>query len=98
MSEEYYDSEIAPELVRVAQLCAAKGMPFVCAVEYEPGGIAETTKLVDGYSFAIAMVSIAIRATGNVDKFMFNCYRWLKKWNAGHNSVFLDMIDKGRIE
>lgn len=70
MSEEFYDENIAPELARLAKLCADNGMSFEAIVEYSPGDIGETRMFTKTFSWSMEMISLAVAAMGNVDKFL----------------------------
>lgn len=43
--EKFYDTEIAPELLRLAKLCQDKGLSFVAGVEWAPGDLGRTAAL-----------------------------------------------------
>jgi hypothetical protein len=67
--EAVYDTEIAPELSRLAARCQDCGMSLVAEVEWNPaetaGGL--TVTLAEGSSFAIRLVKLAADVKGNID-------------------------------
>lgn len=73
-NETFYDTQIAPELARLARLCADQGMSFLAAVEYAPGDIGETRLLVTP-SWSLELAALAIMAQGNLDRLVINAAR-----------------------
>lgn len=73
--EEFYDTEIAPVLLGLAAKCQESGLSMVCDVEWESdpaafeldSGRGTTSVLAKGSSFAIRLVELAARVSGNVD-------------------------------
>ncbi len=71
-NETFYDEQIAPELARLAQLCAENNMSLLAAVEYAPGSIAETRLFSQAPSWAMEMLYLALLAMGNLDRLVIN--------------------------
>jgi hypothetical protein len=44
--EKFYDEKIAPELLRLGSLCGDNGLSFVAGVEWDPGEVGRTTRLM----------------------------------------------------
>jgi hypothetical protein len=45
--EAFYDAEVAPVLLDLAEKCAERGLHFLAQVEYEPGEFGLTRKFAD---------------------------------------------------
>lgn len=55
--EVFYDAEIAPALLDLANKCAARDIAFLAVVEYEPEKHAETRHLGKTPGLAITMLA-----------------------------------------
>ena len=94
-NEEFYDREIAPELLRLCKMCQDRGMGFAASVEYDPRnwGIGVTEfqppDEFDKMSPAQRLAHWAIRSKGNIDKLFLACDRHGQK--HGHTSVYLKL-------
>ena len=62
--EAWYDAEIAPALLSLAQRCNERGMAFVAVVEYQPGDRAGTYMVGDDAGLAMHIVPGEARAVG----------------------------------
>lgn len=92
ISEQIYDEQIAPLLVKVAELCKSHGMSLVAAVEYKPGSLGHTRMLAEDWTAAIVMVDEAVAACGNIDRLVISVVRRAKQY--GHDSMILDMMER----
>ena len=88
-NEEWYDAEIAPELMRLGKLCEARGMSFLCQVEYAPGETSETKAVVAGYGIKTAIAWMGMECHGNVDSLWWAIKRYAAKY--GHSSAELHL-------
>jgi len=88
--EDFYDRKIAPELMRLAKLCAGEGLGFLAAVEYEPGSLAETCALPEGAGVGIRIAQAAVKANGNFDSLAIAVARYAKE--HGHTSMVLKQM------
>lgn len=88
--EDFYDAEIAPRLLEVAQLCEAQGMSIVAQVEYEPGKRGETSYEAGDASYPQRLVHWAARCHGNVDTLLLVMLRHARE--HGHASIFLAQL------
>jgi hypothetical protein len=79
VSEAIYDAEIEPKLLEVAKLCEQRGLPFVAAVQYEPGAYGETRYLPEHTDLAMVMNTLMIGAQGNADLFVIEMRRYCAK-------------------
>lgn len=90
MSEEFYDSEIAPMLAELGAKCEAKGIPFLALVEYDSGKVARTEFIPTSAGIGQRIATWAARADGNVDTLMLAIQRHATK--HGHSSAILHML------
>lgn len=86
-NEELYDKEIAPELMRLGKLCEARGMSFLCQVEYAHGETSETKAVVAGAGIKTVIARMGIECHGNVDALIIGIQRYARKF--GHSSIFM---------
>lgn len=89
-NEEWYDKEIAPELMRLGKLCEARGMPFLCQVEYAPGETSETKAIPVGAGIKTVIARMGMECHGNVDSLIWGIKRYAKKY--GHQSAELHLM------
>lgn len=75
MSEQFYDTEIAPKLLELCELCKARGIPFSATVEYQPDQRAQTRFLPDDSSLPMFMMAWLNHHGANVDGFMIQVLR-----------------------
>lgn len=101
-NEEVYDSEIAPELLKLCKRCQELGMSFLACVEYdaENSGIGRTEFMMPDelgkLSAAQRMTAWAARAHGNIDKLMMAIDRHGRE--HGHSSVYLQMAGNKNVK
>lgn len=88
--EAFYDAEIAPALLELANKCADNGLSFVAKVGWSPRNSGATSRLVEGCGFEMELAYMAVRANGNVDGLIMALMGQARK--AGHQSVFLKML------
>jgi len=89
-NEEFIDAEIAPELMRLAKLCEARGLPFVSCVQFGPADTLETCTLPAHPGIKALMAYWGVKAHGNVDSFIIAASRHAEKY--GHGSLILHML------
>ena len=92
MSEEVYDKEIGPELMRLGELCQKQEMSFLAMVEYAPNDSAETTTIPTGAGPKSRLVYYAIKAHGNIDNLILMLLEDCKQ--HGNQSLFIQMIQR----
>ena len=92
MSEKdaFYDSAIAPDLLRIGKLAQDNGISLLAVAEWEPGETGQTVALQAGSGFAMRMVKAAIDARGNVDAFFIAIERFARE--NGHSSIDLAQL------
>lgn len=101
-NEEIYDTEIAPELLKLGRRCQELGLSFIACVEYDAAnqGIGRTEfmqqDVVGKLSAAQRLTHWAARSQGNIDKLMMACDRHGRQ--HGHSSVYLQMAGNKNIK
>lgn len=88
--ETFYDTIVAPELLKLSNLCKDNGVGFVAMVQFGETAHGRTVTLPNGSSFAIRLAEAAMRAEGNVDALMMAVARHAKK--SGHSSLVLEIL------
>lgn len=96
MSEEIYDREIAPELLKLATRCKELGMSFIAQVEYAPGETSRTDLELPDASSKQKLVHWAARCNGNVDSLFLTVDRHAAK--VGHSSIYLQMAGNKNVK
>lgn len=74
--EQFYDEEIAPVLLDLANKCAERGLHFLAQVEYEPGEFGLTRKFADDPHLAMIMLELCARSQHNIDSFIIGLLRY----------------------
>jgi hypothetical protein len=69
--EQWFDDEIAPALMALANRCRERGMAVVASVEYEPGKRSSTIAMPDGAGLAMQFQRLCANAGENIDGYMF---------------------------
>lgn len=101
-NEEFYDSTIAPDLLRLCKLCQERGMAFVACVEYDAPnhGIGKTEfqppDEKDKLSASQRLVHWAARSKGNVDVLIRAIDRHGKE--HGHSSIYLQQLGNNNVK
>lgn len=88
--EDFYDREIAPALLELANKCAENGLSFAAMVEWEPGETGRTMKVRDDAGIGIKMALWAMQAVGNADRLIWAMQKHGKE--HGHNSICLAVL------
>ena len=94
-SEQIYDAEIAPELMKLAARCKELGFAMVASVEWEAGETGRTEAHGPWGENGIPsakqkLVHWAARCNGNIDTFLMAVMRDAEK--HGHSSIYLRML------
>lgn len=93
MSENFYDTEIAPKLLEISKACQDRGIPFSATVEYEPDQRAETRFLPEGAGLAMSMLALVNHHGANVDGFIIDLLRHCRRHGIDwSNSMVLTKI------
>jgi len=95
--EKFYDEEIAPTLLSMAEQCRARGMSMIAVVEYEPGtseedigSTGETVSLQHEAGLKMRMIQAAVQAHGNADILITALMRYGAE--HGHSSICLKRL------
>ncbi len=74
-NEEWYDAEIARELMALSQRCQERGMAFIATVEYAPGKRGLTYFVPDSAGLEMRMVHLCARTAPNIDSYVIGLQR-----------------------
>lgn len=85
--EKFYDEEIAPALLTLAEKCNKAGLSFLAVAEWEPGDIGRTMHYVQPYGPQMDWAAAAARSGGNVDALIGFLVNSAKA--SGHSSAYL---------
>jgi hypothetical protein len=78
-SEDWYDREIAPLLLALANKCGDRGMSFLSVVEYEPGRRSRTQRLLESAGLEMTMISHCAMTAPNIDGYMIGLIRYCRE-------------------
>ena len=88
--EQFYDREIAPVLMDLADKCESNGLSLAAMVEWEPGETGRTATLSAHAGFGIRMAEAAMRSHGNVDALIMALMKYATE--SGHSSACLHLL------
>jgi hypothetical protein len=89
--EAFYDREVAPTLLRLANECKANGLPFIAVVGWSPEDTGETIALPDDeIGIKMKMALWGVRAHGNADALIGQMVKHGEE--HGHNSAYLHRL------
>lgn len=74
-NEEWYDREIAPKLLELANACGDRGMSFLATVEYEPGSRSRTERLTPNAGLEMVMIQHCAKTAPNIDGYVIGLIR-----------------------
>lgn len=74
--EQWYDAEVAPVLLDLANKCGDKGMAFVSVVEYALGSRGTTARLPDGSGLAMLLLNHCAKSGENIDAYVIGVGRY----------------------
>ena len=95
MSEEFYDDEIAPRLMKICKLCEENGMPFLAVVEYMPKKIGSTHLKTNDECIEMVMIRHCAKTAPNIDGFIIGLSRWAKRKNVDtSSSIVMNLLFK----
>lgn len=95
--EKLYDTEIAPELARIARKADELGLSFLSVVEWGKdeemiGQYGITSMFQDDVNVAVKIVDMAARARGNVDGLFIAIARTCRAQKLPHSSIELQRL------
>jgi hypothetical protein len=94
-NEEFYDSEIAPQLAELAKKCEARSIAFIAAVEYKHGEIGETRVLPDGTGLAMIMLAYCVKMGLNIDGYMMALQQYMNRHGMDCSaSLYMSRFEK----
>jgi len=92
MSEQIYDNEIAPLLMKAAEICFEHDISMVATVEYNKGDFGSTFNLPTDRSCAMSVNYMAIKSAGNVDALIMGIQKYARE--HGHSSIYMEILDR----
>ena len=78
-NEQWYDAEIAPALMALAERCKERGISLVAVAEYAPGERGATYQLAESAGLEMRMLQMCGVAGANVDGYMIGLARYCKR-------------------
>jgi hypothetical protein len=78
-SEQFYDEEIAPAVLAIAQKCEENGIPFLSVTEYAPGKFGETAVRTPDETLKLTMVRHCLKTAPNIDGYIIGLVKYLKE-------------------
>lgn len=95
MSEDEYDTEVAPKLKEIAEFCGGKGSTFLAYCEFGDGEVGRTQIAPDGLSASAHLAYLAMQARGNVDALIREIVRlhMSGKRDASHSAFLAQFIN-----
>ena len=87
LDEAFYDAEVAPLLLKAANLCQSKGISMVCWDSFS-----RTVTLAEDSPFAARLVDLAAKCQGNVDAMWIALIKDARKNGHGGSSfLYLEL-------
>lgn len=78
-NEDWYDRELAPKLLELANACHERGISFLAVTEYEPGSRAQTRRLTDTAGLEMIMIQHCANTAPNVDGYAIGLIRYCRE-------------------
>jgi hypothetical protein len=78
-NEEWYDKEISPKLLELAEECGKRGLSFVSVVEYEPGSRAHIRRLTEDAGLEMVMIEHSASTAPNIDGYVLGLIRYCRE-------------------
>lgn len=85
--EHIYDSEVAPRMAEIIEICQAHGLPMHATFQYGEGGFVTTHVPAEGEVWWLDLLRVVAMSHGNVDLLFMAISQHAKK--HGHSSLFL---------
>jgi hypothetical protein len=90
-NEVWFDKEIAPKLLDLANQSGDRGISFLSVVEYAHGERSRTQRLAPNAGLEMIMVVLCEHSGLNVDGYLINLIRYCNKNNIDISaSIFLN--------
>jgi hypothetical protein len=77
--EEWYDSEIAPKLLELADECSKRDLSFIAAVEYEPDSVAFTRRFAEDVGLKMTMIGHCAKTAPNIDGYVIGLAKYCRE-------------------
>lgn len=88
--EQFYDEQIAPQLIALAEQCKDRGLSLLAVCEWGKMETGSTRMLQPDASISIRMSDAVAMANGNIDSFMLAMMRHARE--HGHGSMILSRL------
>lgn len=88
-NEEWYDTEIAPKLAELANLCGDRGMSFLSVVEYEPGSRSTTQRATGNTGLEMTMIAHCAKTAPNIDGYVIGLARYCRENGIDTSASFV---------
>lgn len=100
MSEQWYDAEIAPALMKLAKRCEDRGVAFVAAVEYAPGERGTTAVMPQDAGLEMVMIRHCVHTAPNIDGYVLGLARYARDHgiDTGASLVMAAMTPNARVQ
>lgn len=97
-NKEWYDTEIAPKLLEIAQQCEAHGVSMIAAVEYAPHEIGHTFTLQENAGLEIIAINHCTKTMPNIDGFILGLLRFCNEHGIDYSGslVLRQIASKGK--
>ncbi len=79
VSEQWYDTQIAPELMKLAKRCKDRGVSFLAVVEYAEGERGTIAFMNKDPSLEMVMIRHCAQTAPNIDAYVINVGRYAKE-------------------
>lgn len=77
--EAFYDAEIAPALLALAEKCKERDIPFLAVVEWNPNDRGQTIVQIPDQSMAMTMLAYCARMENNLDGYVIGLIRYCRQ-------------------
>lgn len=77
--EEWYDKEVSPKLLELAEECGKRGLSFAAVVEYEPGSVAHVRRFTEDPGLKMVMIDHCAKTAPNIDGYVIGLARYCRE-------------------
>ena len=93
-NEDWYDKEVAPELMRIAKKCQDKGVSIIAVVEYADDERGITKAISENSGLAMIMLGHLAKMGTNIDGFMIGIMKYAREHGIDtDSSMFLQRMN-----
>lgn len=97
--EKWFDENIAPVLLELANKCGERGMAFVAGVQYGPAecDFQRTVRLPEKPSLRMVMLAHCAKMGNNIDGYAMGLLKYCKENGIGYDASMVLMRLDGKI-